>query len=111
MALLNSTTSLSYRDTNIVVDNTYEYRISTVDQYGQISPRSDPVFATTALSLNNAPTDVEIRVWPTPIPTDGPAFIRVNANEIDIQIMSFLLNVDAGSIRATNDPSLWIITV
>jgi chitodextrinase len=108
---LSETTSLNFRDTNVVIDNTYEYKVSSIDQYGQISPRSEPVSATPALSLNHAPTDVVITCWPTPISTDGPTFVRVNALELDAQDMSFLLNIDAGSLRATNDPSLWIITL
>ena len=109
--LLDSTGYLNFRDTTVVVGNTYEYRVSSIDQYSQVSLRSDPVSATVSLSLNHAPVDVEIRCWPTPLPTDGPAFVRVNAWEIDIQNISYILNVDAGSLRATDDPSLWILTI
>jgi hypothetical protein len=109
--LLGTTTDKTYRDATVVLDHTYEYEVASVDIYGQISPPSDPVSATIDISLNHAPADVVIKCWPLPIPTDGPAFIRVNATEIDVQTISYVLNVDAGSLRATNDPSVWIITL
>jgi hypothetical protein len=108
---LGETVYQSFSDTTVVVGNTYEYRVSTVDQYNQVSVRSAPVSATISLALNHAPEDVVITCWPNPLPTDGPAFIRVNAHEIDVQNIAYLLSVDAGSLRDTDDPSLWIITI
>jgi hypothetical protein len=107
--LFGTTTDKTLRDVTVVLNNTYEYSVASVDAYGQISPRSDPVSATIDISLNHVPADVVIKCWPLPIPTDGPAFIRVNATEIDVQTISYALSVDAGSLRATNDPSLWIL--
>jgi hypothetical protein len=109
--LLGTTPSLSYRDTTIGIDHTYEYRVATVDQYDQISPRSTPVFATIALSLNHLPADVVITYWPNPVPTDGPAYVRVNGREIDVHNMAFTLGVDVGALRATDDPAMWLLTI
>jgi len=54
---------------------------------------------------------VGIAVWPLPIPTDGYSYIRVTAVDIDVQDMAYILNVDAGSITPTPDPSVWILKV
>jgi hypothetical protein len=107
--LLATTTNKSFRDTTVVLNNTYEYKVASVDTYGQISPSSGPQSATINISLNHVPADVVIKCWPLPIPTDGPAFVRVNATEIDVQTIAFTLNVDAGSLRGTSDPSTWIL--
>ena len=48
---------------------------------------------------------------PLPIPTDGPAIIRVNAREIDTQTIAYALHVDAGSLTATSDPSVWVLRI
>jgi chitodextrinase len=110
-ANIGTSTSTDFRDTTVSVGNTYSYTVSSVDQYQQRSPPSASVSATVDLSLNSAPTDVVITCWPTPLPTDGPAFVRVNAREIDVHDMAMALNVDAGSLQATNDPSVWIIRI
>lgn len=107
----NNVVFQSFRDTTIVIGNTYEYRVSSVDQYNQVSPRSAAAFATIDASLNHAPTDVVITCWPNPLPTDGPALVRVNAHEIDVQNIAYLLNVDVGALRDTDDPSVWIVTI
>jgi len=101
----------SYRDTTVIVGNTYTYTVSTVDQYRQRSPQSAPVTAYINPALNAAPADLAIRCWPLPIPTDGPAIIRVNAREIDTQTIAYALHVDAGSLTATSDPSVWVLRI
>ena len=89
--LFGTTTDKTLRDVTVVLNNTYEYSVASVDAYGQISPRSDPVSATIDISLNHVPADVVIKCWPTTNTYfDGPAFIRVNATEIDVQTISFM---------------------
>lgn len=109
--IIGTSDSTAFRDTHVTIGSTYSYTVSSLDQYQQRSPETSPVSTTITMALNSAPAGVVITCWPTPIPTDGPAFIRVCAREIDIQIMSTLLNVDAGALTATNDPSLWIIRI
>jgi hypothetical protein len=108
---IGTTGNQTYRDTNIVIGNTYSYTVSSVDQYKQRSPPSATVSAFIDPSLNAAPTNVAIYCWPNPIPTDGPAYIRVNAREIDVQTIAYMLNVDAGSLSATADPSVWAFRI
>jgi hypothetical protein len=108
---IGTTGNRSYRDTAIVVGNTYSYTVSSADQYQQRSPASAPVSAFIDASLNTAPTDVTVTCWPNPIPTDGPAIIRVNARDLDVQTIAFTLGVDAGSLSATADPSVWVFRI
>lgn len=108
---LGSTWNLSYRDINIVAGNTYTYTVSSVDQYKQRSPASDPVSAFIDIALNVAPTNVVIRCWPLPIPTDGPALIRVNGRDVDVQEIAYTLGVDAGSLAPTADPTIWVFRI
>jgi hypothetical protein len=106
-----TTSNRTYRDLAIVSGNTYSYTVASVDTYAQRSPASAPVTAYIDPTLNVAPTNMSVTCWPTPIPTDGPAFIRVNATEPDLQILAFTLGVDAGSLSSTADPSVWVIRV
>ena len=108
---IGTTSGRSYRDTTVTVGNTYTYTVSSVDQYKQRSPASDPVSATIDIGLNSAPTDVVIKCWPLPIPTDGPALVRVNSREIDVQLIMTTLGVDAGALTPTADPTVWSLRI
>jgi hypothetical protein len=106
-----TTTSRTYRDLTTVMGNTYSYTVASVDQYKQQSPASAPITAFLDPSLNNEPISVSVTCWPLPIPTDGPAIIRVNAVELDVQVIAYTLGVDAGSLTSTQDPSVWILRI
>jgi hypothetical protein len=106
-----TTSFTSYRDAAVTVSQTYTYTIASVDQYQQRSAASDPATAFIDPALNQTPTDVTITVWPTPIPTDGYSYVRVNALELDVQTIAFALEVDVGSLTSTPDPSTWIIRI
>lgn len=88
----------SYRDTAIDVGETYEYAVRAVDEYGQWSELSSSVTAFIDAALNVAPT-VAITQW-------GP-YIRVNASDADAQVLELALEVDAGSLSVTDDPTVW----
>jgi hypothetical protein len=106
-----TTSFVSYRDAAVTIGQTYTYTVSSVDQYQQRSPASSSVTAFIDPELNQTPTDVTITVWPTPIPVDGYSYVRVNALELDVQDIAFELEVDAGSLTSTPDPSTWIIRI
>jgi hypothetical protein len=108
---IGTSSGLSYRDTTVVLNHTYSYTVASIDTYSQRSPGSLPVIAFIDPAINVAPADMLIACWPTPIPTDGPAYIRVNAHEIDMQTIAFTLGVDAGSLTPTADPSVWIFAI
>lgn len=108
---IGTTSDRRYRDTTITLSHTYSYTVSSIDTYRQRSPASSPVTAFIDPVINVAPTNMLITCWPTPIPTDGPAIIRVNAREIDVQTIAFTLGVDAGSLTATADPSVWVFAI
>lgn len=101
----------SYRDGGVTIGSTYDYRVASIDQYQQRSPASAPVTTFIDVALNQAPADVVITVWPTPIPVDGYSYVRVNAREMDVQNLAFALSVDVGSISSTADPSTWTIQI
>jgi hypothetical protein len=102
----------TFRDTSITIGQTYTYQIATVDTYGQRSPSSTPPFtAFVDPALNIAPAAVVITCWPNPIPTNGPAWVRVNARETNVQNIAFTLGVDVGTLTSTPDPSRWIIEI
>lgn len=104
-----TTTSLFYRDTAVGSGLTYTYRVQTVDQYGQRSPLSGPIVAFVDPAVNAAPV-IDIRVWPTGVPTGGTAIVRVNAFDVDIHNLAFQLNVSAGQLAPTDDPSVWTLS-
>jgi hypothetical protein len=106
-----TTSFTSYRDAAITIGQTYTYTVASIDQYQQRSPASSPVTAFIDPALNQTPTDVTITVWPTPIPVDGYSYVRVNARELDVQDIAFELEVDAGSLTSTPDPSTWKIRI
>jgi hypothetical protein len=110
-SILATTSLTSYRDRAVTISQTYTYTVSSIDQYLQRSPASDPVTAFIDPALNQTPSDVTITMWPTPLPTDGWSYVRVNAQELDVQDLAFELEVDVGSLTSTPDPSTWILRI
>ena len=102
----SGTTHTSWRDRGRTVDNTYFYTVQAVDYYGQRSPISSAVPAYIDPASNVAP-DVLVTAWPTTAPSDGITLLRVNARDLDAQDLEIALEVDSGTITATDDPSLW----
>lgn len=109
--IIGTASSNSFRDTNVTIGATYGYRVASIDQYQQRSPASAPVSAFIDIALNQAPADVSITMWPTPIPIDGYSYVRVNALEVDVQTIAYVLSVDVGSLTSTPDPSVWILRI
>lgn len=107
--LVATTTTLSYRDTNIATGSTYSYVLVTVDAYGLVS---DPTVAVTGFvdpATNHAPT-ITVTAWPPIHPTNGQSILRVCATDVDVQALTLALSVDEGSVTPTDDPSVWIYT-
>jgi hypothetical protein len=109
-SLVKTTTALSWRDlTATTLSHTYSYVVQAVDVYGQ---RSQPSAAVTGFidpALNVAPT-VTVKAWPPTYPSNGRTYLRVNAADANGQTLTLALGVSAGSIVATDDPSIWIYT-
>lgn len=103
---IGTTTTLTYRDGSVVPSATYEYRLETIDAYGQRSDRTDPETAFIDPALNVAPT-VVVKAWPPSYYTDGRTVIRVCASDPDAQALALELGVDVGFLQATDDPSVW----
>lgn len=106
---VKTTPSLSYRDLDIEAGETYQYQVQAVDQYGQRSAKTTAVSGFVDPSLNVAPS-VTVRAWPPTYPTNGRSYLRVNAGDLNAQELELALEVSAGSIAATDDPSVWIYT-
>lgn len=104
-----TTGSRTYRDTTISSGTTYLYRIQAVDTYGQPSSTGPPTAAYIDPTINTAPS-TEITVWPTTVPSDGKAIVRVNSFDADVHNLAFQLNVDAGQLAPTDDPSVWTLS-
>jgi hypothetical protein len=105
---LGSTTSGTFLDTNIVLSQHYVYNIEAINSIGlrSVSPNLN-VFIDPALA---APPTASISVYPTPIPTNGSAWVRINGVDPNAFAMTFGLTVDTGTLTPTNDPTLWIYT-
>jgi hypothetical protein len=97
----------SFRDSGVTVGAMYAYGVRAFDQYGQPSALSDPAAAFIDAALNAAPV-LDIRTWPAALPLTGTGIIRANALDADVQQIAFALDVDTGSLRATEDPSVWL---
>lgn len=95
---LATATGTTYRDSAIDLSETYVYTIRAVDQYGEWSDLSDSASAFIDPTLNSAPV-VHITQW-------GP-YLRINATDVDAQTLDLTLDVDAGSLSVTDDPSVW----
>jgi hypothetical protein len=105
---IGTTTSGTFLDPYIVLNQHYVYKIEAVNSIGlrSISPALN-VFIDPALA---APPTTSISVYPTPIPTNGSAWVRINGIDPNAFSMTFGLTVDTGTLTPTNDPSLWIYT-
>jgi hypothetical protein len=103
---LTQITATTYKDRAITAGQTYSYAVQTVDTYGQ---RSAPTAAAVAFidPALNVPPAVVIRTWPAVLPASGRAVVRVNAADLDAQTLALVLSVDAGTLTATQDPSVW----
>lgn len=106
---VTQTSQRTFRDLNATVGQTYTYAVQAVDQYGQRSVVSSTVSAFVDPASNVAPV-VEVTSWPTTAPTDGVTVLRVNASDADAQTLALSLGVDAGTLTATSDPSVWYYT-
>jgi fibronectin type 3 domain-containing protein len=110
VVLASGVTETEYRDTTVTAGATYSYRVAAVDQYGQIGPSSGTVTAFIDPELNSAPL-VTVLSWPEVAPVGSNTMVRVNAFDVDVQELALALQVDAGSVRPTEDPSIWILTI
>jgi hypothetical protein len=108
--LLTTTSGLSYRDRAIAVSHTYQYVVQAVDGYGQRSQPTAPVSAFIDPALNVAPVVDDVVSWPPVVPSSGRSILRVNAHDANAHALALALGVSAGSIAATDDPSVWIYT-
>jgi hypothetical protein len=104
-----TSSSPTYRDSNVNVSSTYTYAVQAVNTYSLRSVLSSSVTAFIDPALNVAPT-VEVRTWPTTIALGNRAIVRVNAADADAQLLATTLGTSVGSLVATADPSVWILT-
>lgn len=107
---IGTTSIADFRDTSVAVSSTYSYRVQAIDQYGQRSELTVAVSAFIDPALNDPPT-LDIRCWPAEIPTNGVAIVRVNAHDVDAQVLAIALDVDLGVLEQTADPSVWRLTI
>ena len=105
---IGTTGALFFRDTGVVVGQTYTYTIQAVDSYGLRSGISSSVSAFIDPALNTVPS-IEIRSWPTSVALGNRCIIRVNAKDVDAQTLALTLGVDVGSLIPHADPSMWIL--
>lgn len=108
--IIGSSSTPSYRDMNPVIGASYQYSVRAVNAYGQISGFSSLVNVFIDPSINSAPT-IDIRTWPSELPSTGTAIVRVNAVDVDAQQLAYALNVDVGFLMPTDDPSVWTLSV
>jgi hypothetical protein len=108
-ALIKTTGDTTYRDTG-VAGTTYVYTVAAQNSYGMRSPLTAPLSVFMNPALNTSPI-VSVTTWPTTIPTTGSCIVRVNARDVDAQILALTLSVSTGSLRPTPDPSVWILTL
>jgi hypothetical protein len=101
--------TLYYRDLNIVVGSTYQYWVQSIDTYGQRSAVVGPISAFVDPADNSDP-EASIKTWPATLSTVGQTLIRVNARDVDAQVLETELEVDDGTITPTDDPSVWVYT-
>jgi hypothetical protein len=106
---IGTNSARNYRDTGVVVGNTYEYTVQTIDPYGQRSDQSDPFEAFIDPALNVAPT-VTVTSWPPAAPSNGRTYVRVCASDANAQTLTLALECDEGTLVATDDPSIWLYT-
>lgn len=108
-ALVRTTDTLSYRDTNIASGATYSYTVVTVNAYGLVSNPTAPVTGFVDPTSNHAPS-VIVTAWPPIHSTNGQSILRVCALDADAQGLTLALSVNAGSVTPTDDPSIWLYT-
>jgi hypothetical protein len=106
--LIGSTTSTTFQDPNIALSQSYDYQIEAVNNIGLRSV--SPVLHVVIDPSLAAPPIASISVYPTPIPTNGSAWVRINSIDPNAFSMTYSLTVDSGTLTPTNDPSLWIYT-
>lgn len=98
-----------YRDSAVVVGSTYTYNVAAVSVYGLRSGYSSNVSAFIDPALNVAPT-VEVTTWPAgAIALGNKVIVRVNAADVDAQLLALTLGTSVGSLVATADPTVWIL--
>jgi hypothetical protein len=107
---IGSTGNTYYRDNVGRSGGTYSYQVAAVNAYNMHSARTAGVSAYLDPALNVAPS-LTITTWPTVIPTTGRCIVRVNAADADAQDLAYTMNVSAGSLQPTTDPSVWILAL
>jgi len=107
--LVRTTTDTAYRDVG-VAGTTYSYTVAAQNSYGMRSPLTAPLSVFMNPALNTSPI-VSVTTWPTTIPTTGSCIVRVNARDVDAQVLALTLSVSTGSLQPTPDPSVWILTL
>lgn len=105
---VTTTGNLFFYDENVTVGSTYTYNVAAVNQYGMVSAWSQGAVAYVDPSLNTAPQNASITVWPTNPAPNELVYVHVNANDIDVQQLAAALQTTVGSLQATYDPSTWI---
>jgi hypothetical protein len=108
--LLGTTGGTSYRDETIQVGPLYTYTLRAANNYGMRGAVSAPVTAQAHPSDNSAPV-VQISVWPAVHQPGQKQVVRVAAVDVDAQTIALTLNASAGSLEATADPSVWLLSV
>lgn len=105
---LASTSATEYRDGTVEVGETYTYNVQAVSAYLLRSGLSATLTAYIDPALNTTPV-VEIRTWPA-VPAVGTrAIVRVNALDVDGQLLALALDTDVGTLTETDDPSVWYL--
>lgn len=107
--LIGNTTNEFYRDSSVVVGETYVYRVRGVSLYELPSLPSVSRTAFVNPALNVTPI-VNIRSYPpSEIALGNRAIIRVNARDLDGQLLTIDLDSSVGTLTPTADPSVWIL--
>jgi len=108
--LLSTTGATSYRDSTIAVGVPYTYTLRAANSYGMRGDVSAPISAQ-ANAADNKPPTIHISTWPLTNQPGRKQIIRVAATDVDAQVLVTALNASAGSLEATPDPSVWLLTV
>ncbi len=107
-SLIKNVTTPSYVDNTIQTNQTYQYYVTALNQYGMISQSSNTVSAFIDPALNASPTIASITVWPADPRPGQDTYIHVNARDIDNQQLAITLGITVGTLTPTGDPSTWI---
>jgi hypothetical protein len=108
--LLGTTAATAYRDEAIAIGVPYVYTLRAANGYGMRGAASAGVAAQANAVDNQAPT-IAVSTWPAANQPGQKQVIRVAAADVDAQILALALNASAGSLEATADPSVWLLSI